>query len=444
MLSRRNWLKGIAGGLSARMLSGATWPQFRGPGALGTVADDPRLPVSWSTTENVLWKAAIPGKGWSCPVVWDERVYLTSNMRASGEAETPAGFYEGAVRQPIAEEEHRWLGYGINFADGKIAWETELHKGVPKVPRHRKNSYASETPVTDGRHVYFHFGDLATYCLDMAGKVQWTKEWEPVETRWGYGTASSPALDANRLYITNDNQEQSYTVALDKNTGKEIWRAERDEPTTWSTPFIWKHDQRTEIITAGRKKVRSYDLDGKLLWEVSGMSSLSIPTPFSTGGLLYVTSGYHGSKERPIYAIRPGASGDITLDPGETSNEYIAWSVPQGGPYHPSPVIYDGLYYTLLDRGFLTCHDAKTGEEIYGKQRIEVGSGNFTSSLWAYKGRIFCLSEAGDCYVVEAGPNFKVVGKNSLGEMCMATPAIADGNLLIRTYSHLYRLGEQG
>ena len=444
MFSRRNWLKGVAGGFSVRALSGAAWPQFRGPGALGTAADDPRLPLSWSTTENVLWKTDIPGKGWSCPVVGGKRVYLTTNIRASGERKTPGGFYEGGERNAIDEEEHRWMGYAMNFADGKVEWAVELHKGIPKAPRHRKNSYASETPVTDGRRVYFHFGDLATYCLDEAGKIVWSVSWRPVATRWGYGTASSPALHDNRLYITNDNEEQSYLVALDRRDGKELWRVERDEPTTWSTPFVWRHAQRTEIVTAGRKKVRSYGLDGQLLWEVSGMSSLSIPTPFASGGLLYVTSGYHGSKERPIYAVRPGASGDITLQPGETSNTHIAWSVPQGGPYHPSPVLYDGLYYTLLDRGFLTCHDAKTGREVYGKQRIDVDSGNFTSSPWAYKDRIFCLSESGDCYVIEAGPNFKVAGKNSLGEMCMATPAIAYGNLLIRTFSRLYRLGAPG
>ncbi|MBG99627.1 MAG: serine/threonine protein kinase [Solibacterales bacterium] len=443
MISRRNCLKVISSGFFAGKLSSFTWPQFRGPGALGIVPDNPGLPISWDSTENIVWKTDVPGKGWSSPVVWNERIYLTSNIGPTGKGEPPAGFYEGGEFQPITEKTHHWMAYGINFISGQIEWETELHRGIPKTPRHRKNSYASETPVTDGDHIYVHFGDLATYCLDMTGKVAWSVPWKPVETRWGYGTASSPALHENQLYITNDNEGQSYTVAIDKQTGKEIWKVDRDEPTTWSTPFVWTHADRTEIITAGRKKIRSYDPNGRLLWELSGMSSLSIPTPFASDGLLYVTSGYHGSQERPIYAIRPGASGDITLKSGETSNEYISWSVPQGGPYHPSPVVYEGLHYTLLDRGFLTCHDARTGKQIYGKQRIALGSGNFTSSPWAYKGHIFCLSEAGDCYVIEAGPNFKVVEKNSLGEMCMATPAIADSSLLIRTYSNLYRLSNR-
>ena len=278
MISRRNCLKVISSGFFAGKLSSFTWPQFRGPGALGIVPDNPDLPISWDSTENIVWKTDVPGKGWSSPVVWNERIYLTSNIGPTGKGEPPAGFYEGGEFQPITEKTHHWMAYGINFISGQIEWETELHRGIPKTPRHRKNSYASETPVTDGDHIYVHFGDLATYCLDMTGKVAWSVPWKPVETRWGYGTASSPALHENQLYITNDNEGQCYTVAIDKQTGKEIWKVDRDEPTTWSTPFVWTHADRTEIITAGRKKIRSYDPNGRLLWELSGMSSLSIPT----------------------------------------------------------------------------------------------------------------------------------------------------------------------
>ena len=441
MLHRRDWLKGILGVVPAGALLGESWPQFRGAGARGIASDNPRLPNSWSSSENVLWKTDIPGKGWSSPVVWDDQIFLNTNVSASGQAIPPGGLYDGRVVNPIEQVEHRWVVYSIDLNTGKTRWTKEVHKSIPEVPRHRKNSYASETNVTDGERLYVHFGDLATYCLEMSGKLLWTKQWPPVETRYSYGTASSPALHEGRLYIVNDNEDESYVLALDKLTGQEIWKTSREETTSWATPFIWRNQQRTEIITAGRQKVSSYDLDGKLLWELKGMSPLSIPTPFSENGLLYVTSGYVGSEVRPVYAIRPGASGDITLASGETSNRHVAWSLPQGGPYHPSPVVYDGRYYTLLDRGFLTCHDANTGEEIYGKQRIEVGIGGFTSSPWAYNGRVFCLSENGDTYVIEAGSDFKVLGKNSLGEMCMATPAIADSSLILRTYSQLYRIG---
>ena len=441
MLHRRDWLRGILGVVPAGALLGESWPQFRGQGARGIASDDPRLPDSWSSSENVLWKTAIPGKGWSSPVVWDDKIFLNTNVSASGEEIPPGGFYDGGKSNPVEQVERRWVVYCIDLNTGETRWTKQVHKGIPKVPRHHKNSYASATNVTDGERLYVHFGDLATYCLDMSGKLLWTKQWPPVETRWGYGTASSPALDGGRLYIVNDNEDESCILALDKLSGKEIWRTSREEKTAWATPYVWHNEQRTEIITAGRQKVSSYDLDGQLLWELKGMSLLSIPSPFSGYGLLYVASGYLGGDVRPVYAIRPGASGDITLGSGKTSNRYVAWSLPRGGPYHPSPVLYDGRFYTLFDRGFVTCHDATTGAEIYGKQRIEVGSGGFTSSPWAYNGRIFCLSENGDTYVIQAGPEFKVLGKNSLGEMCMATPAIADSSLILRTYSKLYRIG---
>ncbi len=331
--------------------------------------------------------------------------------------------------------------HSIDFGSGKQRWATEIHKGVPKTARHPKNSQGSETPVTDGERLYVHVGDLGTYCLDMAGKVLWSKEWPPVETRWGYGTASSPVLHEGRLYLQNDNEAQSYIVALDKLTGREIWRANRDEPTTWSTPHVWRNELRTEIVTTGTNKVRSYDLDGKLLWEISGMTSLSIPSPFSDGGLLYVTSGYRMDAVRPVYAVRPGAQGDITLAKGTSSNRHIAWSLSQAGPYVTSPVLYKGLYYTLLDGGIFTCHDAKTGRVVYDKQRIDPSASAFSASPWAYNDRIFCLSEEGDTYVIQAGPEFKVLGKNVIDDVCLASPAIANGSLILRTFAKLYRIG---
>ncbi len=437
MLTRRGFL--AAAPLALRQAA-AEWPQFRGPAATGVPGDESGLPEAWSSTKNVAWKTPIEGRGWSSPIVWGNRIFLTSAQADSLAGAPEGGFYQGAVESPKPDDEHRWIAHCVDLAGGKHVWKTELHRAVPAVGRHRKNTYASETAVTDGEHLFAHVGDLGTWCLDYEGKVVWSKAWAPVRTRWGYGTASSPALHEGRLYIANDNQDQSYLVALDKGTGQQIWRVERNESTTWSTPFVWENGQRTEIVTVGRERVRSYDLDGKLLWELSGLSALAIPTPFASGALLYVTSGYMGSQERPIYAIRPGADGDISLPDGETSNEFIAWSVPQGGPYHPSGLVYANLYYTLFDRGFLTCHDASTGEEVYGKQRISRDSVNFTASPWAYNGKLFCLDEVGTTFVVEAGPDFKLLDKNELREMCMATPAIVQRGLLIRSFSTLYKI----
>ena len=248
----------------------------------------------------------------------------------------------------------------------------------------------------------------------------------------------------DRLYIINDNTTESFLVALDTATGDQVWRIVRDEVENWSTPLIWKNTLRTEIVTTGRNKVRSYDLNGQLLWELRGMTGNVAPTPFAKNGLAYFTSGYPGASVRPVYAIRPGGSGDISLDPDKlTDDPYIAWFQPLLGTYVTSAVVYNDIYYTLLDRGLVLAHDAKTGEEIYGRQRLKPGSG-FTASPWAYNGKIFALSEDGDTYVIQAGREFKLLGTNSLNEMTLATPAVAGDSLILRTQSKLYRFSKGG
>lgn len=424
--------------LLSAVVADERWPQFRGSQSLG-VAEDPNLPETWSATENVAWKTEIPGSGWSSPVVWGDNIFVTSVISAEEKEAPKKGLYFGGERK-VPADVHRWMVYCVDWKTGKIRWEREVHHGVPPSSRHLKNTFASETPTTDGERVYAYFGNLGLFCFDVNGKLLWSKRWGPFQTRYGWGTAASPVLYKDRLYLVNDNDDQSFLIALNKQTGEQVWRVERQEKSNWATPYIWEHDRRTEIVTPGTQRVRSYDLNGKLLWEFTGMSSISIPTPFSKFGLLYITSGYVGDNRRPVYAIRPGAEGDITLKEGETSNKFIAWFQPQAGPYNPSPLVYGDYYYTLLDRGFFTCHEAKTGKEVYGKQRIEAGAGAFTSSPWAYNGKLFCLSEDGDTFVIQAGPVFKVLGKNSLDEMCMATPAIVRGSLIMRTASKLYRI----
>ena len=442
MPRRRDVLIGLLGCLPAGDLFAQSWSQFRGPGARGVAADDPRLPETWSRQRNILWRAELPGRGWSSPIVWGDRIFLHTAISKAGDGPPGKGFYGGSQEYSAPGDEHRWVVYSIDFESGRTVWTKEIQAAVPKGSRHPKNSFASETLVTDGERLYVHIGNLGTYCLDMAGKTLWSRDSPVLETRSGYGTGASPALDDGRLYLLHDNEAHSYMVALDALTGRELWRVDRDEPTTWSTPYVWRTERRTEIVTAGTNKVRAYDLDGRLLWEIRGMSSLSVPTPFSDEGLLYVASGYRGDQTRPVYAVRAGASGDISLARGATSNQYIAWSLPQGGPYVTSPIVYGGRYYTLLDAGLFTCHDARTGAVIYDKQRIDPASGNFTSSPWACNGRIFCLSEEGVTYVIEAGPQFKVLGANSLDEACMASPAIANGSLILRTFKALYRIGK--
>jgi len=424
--------------LHAGATAEANWPQFRGPNAAGVSANT-SLPDKWSATDNVAWKTDLPGRGWSSPVVCGGKVFLTTAIKDAGEMEAAKkGLYLGGER-PAPGEAHRWIVYCLDFDSGKIVWEKEVHRGVPQHGYHVKNSPASETPVTDGQRVYAYFGNVGLFCFDFEGKLLWSKRWESFPTLFGWGTAASPVLHGERIYVLNDNDKQSFLVALDKKTGEQIWRVERDEKSTWATPFIWENGKRTEIVTPGKRAVRSYDLDGKLLWSFSGMSNLVIPTPLAGDNMLFVSSGYVGDRLRPLYAIRPGAAGDITLKAGETSNEFIAWSNATGGPYNPSPLFYDGRLYVLFDRGQLSCLDAKTGKVLYDRQRLPNGNA-FTSSPWAAVGRVFCLSEDGVCYVLRAGDKFEVLHTNTLADddMCMATPALAGDRLLIRTASRIY------
>jgi outer membrane protein assembly factor BamB len=267
----------------------------------------------------------------------------------------------------------------------------------------------------------------------------WSKQVEPRKTRFGWGTAASSVLHKDRIYIVNDNDDGSYLLALDKKTGKQIWRAGRDEKSNWSTPYVWENRLRTEIITSGTGKFRSYDMNGNLLYEFGGGSSITIATPYSKFGLLYVSSGYILDRKKPLFAIRPGASGDISLTGDQTSNETIAWCQKQAAPYNPTTLIYGDLIYVLLDRGLLACYDAKSGKQIYDRKRLPNGRA-FTSSPWAHGGKIFCLNEYGETFVVQAGPEFKLLHTNLLSDddMCMATPAMAGDKLIVRSEHRIY------
>lgn len=420
-----------------------SWPRFRGPNGDGVAADNPRLPETWNTTNNVKWVVEVPGWGWSSPIVWGERVFLTSVVSQEENEKPRPGLYLGeGVKEP-AKGIHHWLVHCFDFRSGKLLWKREPHTGRPEVPRHPKNTYAAETAATDGRRVYALFGDLGLFCFDMGGKPLWSKQFAPKKTLSNFGAAASPVVHDDQVFVVYDNQEDSFIVSFDAATGSERWRVKRHETSTWATPFVWQNEHRTEIVVCGRRKNRAYDLAGKVLWEFDGrMSSLVIPSPFASEGLLYITSGYVGDPHRPVFAVKPGASGDISLKNEATSNEFIAWYQARGGPYNPSPIVYRGRYYTLYDHGFLTCHDARSGREIYGKTRFPERC-SFTASPVACNGKLFCLSEDGDTYVIDAGSEFKVTGTNALDELCLASPAISNGNLLIRTASKLYCIGQR-
>lgn len=413
------------------------WPQFRGPKSTGVVEGESDLPEKWSTTENVLWKTDLPGRGWSSPIVWEGKVFLTSVVTLGKIEDPKKGLYFGGERGTPTDV-HQWFVYCLDLKTGKKVWEHKVHEAAPRSAVHVKNSYASETPVTDGERVYFCFGNVGIFCFDLEGNKVWEKELKPHKTRLGWGTAASPVLDGDYLYFVDDNDEESTLKIFDKKDGSIHLEIPRDEKSNWSTPFVWHNEKRTEIVTPG-SVVRSYGLDGKLLWSLKGMSSITIATPYEYDGKLIVSSGYVGDARKPLYAILPGAEGDISLGQSESSNKFIAWSHFKSAPYNPTTIAYKGQIYVLHDRGFFASYKASDGAEVYGRKRLKNGRA-FTTSPWAYNGKVFCLNEDGLTYVIKAGEKFEVLYTNKLAEddMCMATPALALDKLLIRTEKRIY------
>ena len=420
----------------------ANWPQFRGPGARG-VADHADLPDRWSAADNVAWKTEIPGRGWSSPIVWGDRVFLTTVV-GEEDSNPPKGRVEGGNAFPNHRQhttsERQWKVLCLDLVSGKVRWERPVHRGLPPAPTHVKNSYGTETPVADGQRVYAYFGNVGVFCLDFDGRPLWSQATKPRAMQYDAGTAASPVLHGDCLYLVNDNQDESYLLALDKRTGQQVWRVDRDEKSNWSTPLVWENGRRAEIITAGSGKVRSYDLDGKLLWWFTGMSGITIATPYADRGLLYLSSGYLQDRRRPIYAVRPGAAGDISLRPGQTSNASIAWCRTTAAPYNPTTLVYDGRLYVLYDRGRLSAFDPRTGAPLFENQRLSKEPMQCWASPWACNGRVFCLNEDGVTFVVQAGDRFQLLHSNKLADddMCFATPAVAGDRLLVRSSARIY------
>jgi outer membrane protein assembly factor BamB len=440
---------------------GVAWPQFRGPES-NPIGTHPRLVDRWSKTENVEWSQEIPGRGWSSPIVAGDRVYLTT-VTTDGKSKPPQTGTEYS-NEYVAELQKQGLSmkeiiervtardielphevtlhyflYCLNLKSGKVEWQKEFFTGRPPGGRHRKNSFASESPVTDGKFIYVYIANLGLWAFDVKGKPVWKTPLEANPIYLDFGTGSSPALADNLLVVVSDNEKQQYIAAFDKKTGKQVWRTGRElakgQPARsgWATPFVWRHDLRTEIITIGPGELISYDLNGKELWRMGGMAGAPIPTPFAYDGLLYI----NGGRGRPLFAVRPGASGNISLKEGEKSNEYVAWSQPRGGTYLPSSLAYQGAVYSLTETGILTRYDAKTGKETY-KTRVDPAATAFTTSPWAYNGKLFMLSEEGETFVVSTGEEFKLLHVNSLDDMAQASPALVGERLLIRTEHRLY------
>ena len=418
------------------------WNRFRGEDGNSVAKDNANLPTRWNTTENVRWAIDLPGWGWSCPIVWGDKVFLTTVVSEEQNLVPSKGLYLGqGVRDP-GKGIHHWLVYCFDLNTGQEIWKREAHTGAPQIPRHPKSTYAAETATTDGERLYVLFGDVGLYCYDLKGQLLWSRDIEPRKTFMDYGAAASPVVHDGQVFVVYDNLEKSWIASFDAKTGKELWKQDRNETHSWATPLVWQNEQRTEIVVPGKKSNRSYSLAGDLLWEFDGqMSNLVIPSPMSAHGMCYIASGYVGDSHRPTFAIKPGASGNITPEGDYTDNEFIEWYQATSSSYNPSQTVYGDYLYTLYDQGFLTCHNARTGEQVYGKKRFSP-SGSFTASPFAYNGYLFCLSEDGLTYVIKAGEEFEIVARNELDELCIACPAVVGDKVLIRTASKLYCLSE--
>lgn len=430
------------------------------------MAEDSTLPQRWSTTDNVAWAIDLPGRGWSSPILARDRVFVTTAVSPGAFKAPSTGIFGNDYvaelqKQGLSDEEvmKRVVGRDIELTaetgaisyrvlaidakDGKVIWEREAHRGQPFRGRHRKNTYASETPVTDGERLYASFGgNVGVFCYSFDGTLVWKHTWDPQPIYLDFGTASSPIVHRDRVYQLHDNDGQSFLAALDAKSGKEIWSVTRTDAAPmksgWATPFVWVNDVRTEIVTIGRGLVISYDADGKELWRLKGMTQAT-PSPVAAGGLLYVGSGSQGEANRPLMAIRPGASGDISLAKDQTSNAFVAWLQPRFSGYTPSPLVYRGRVYSVNDNGILQVADAKTGTEIF-KARIGGGGHTFSSSPLASQGRLYFLSEDGEMFVLGAGDRYEEIARNSFGEMSLATPAAGADSLYVRTQTKLYRI----
>jgi len=417
----------------------SNWPQWRGPEGQGVSADT-GLPVEWSNTKNVKWKTALAGRGHSSPIVWGKKIFLTTALdgevipgRTAGVTHKLSDGTDFVHPDAVgANLKHTFKVICLDRDTGKILWERLAYGGPVYDSRHKKASFASSTPATDGKYVFAFFGSEGLYAYDFKGSLLWKQQFSKLGTASvGYGV--SPILFENLVILQcDDSGLNSFIVAFDKKTGKEAWRVPRKVDVTWSTPVLVHTATRTELVASAAEAIISYDpLTGKELWRHKGLESNAVPSPVVSRDLVVVTSGY---PTKIALALRAGGSGDVT------GTSQLVWSYNKGTAYVPSPILYGDYVYLMTDRGLLTCLDAKTGKLEYEGARVPKAT-TFTASPVAYEGKILLTSEEGDTYVLKAGPKHEVIRTNSLGEPVYASPAIADGKIFIRGEQNIYCIG---
>lgn len=431
------------------------WPSFRGYRARG-IAEGFEPPVEFDVPsgKNVRWRTAIPGLAHSSPVVWGDKVFVTSAVRIEGDAELSSLYGSegyGAGDSVVDEGPHAFQVHCLDRATGAIVWTRTAHEGVPQVKRHPKSTHANPTPCCDARRVVAFFGSEGLYCYDHAGELVWKRSFGKLEAgaprgtgpadltirdysdyQWGF--ASSPVIYADRVVVQCDVQDQSFVAALDAGTGEEVWRTDRDEPPTWCTPTIHDEGARGQVVCNGYVTIAGYDLEtGEMLWHRSGGGDVPVPTPVIVHDLIYLTSA-HG-RLAPLYAFEASVAGEVADD-----SDAIAFYHPRGGSYMQTPLVYGTELYACSDGGVLGCFDAETGEARY-RERLGAGTTGFSASPIAAAGKLFFTSESGEVHVIAAGPEFQQLAVNDLGEKCLATPALSEGTLFFRTLGHVVAVG---
>jgi outer membrane protein assembly factor BamB len=421
----------------------SNWPQWRGPQGRG-ISEEKNLPAEWGAEKNIIWKTELPGRGHSSPIVWGNRIFLTTNVE--GEVVPGAKAVQHVRRgetwvhpDSVAGDRKQTLKVlCLDRDSGKILWEQVAYEGTVYDDRHRKNTYASPTPVTDGKYVYSFFEAEGLYCHDFNGKLIWKTSLGKI-SKVGMGPGTSPALHENLLFLQCDNEDGgpdlSFIAAVDKRTGQEVWRVKRDHRKTHATPLVVRASNRTELIASGAETVVAYDpATGKELWRCDGVKGHAIPSAVAGHDMVFVSAGYPGKR---AMGVKLGAAGNLTGTPN------VVWSYDKGTAYVTSPILYGNYVYLVSDKGILTCIEARTGEIKYEGGRVPVPA-SFSASAVAYDGKIFLTSEDGDTFVIKAGPVHEVIRTNSLGEVVLASPAISQGRIFIRGGKHLYCIGEAG
>ena len=424
--------------VNAQLKYNQQWPSFRGPFACG-YNDNAKTPTKWNVDSliNVKWKTPIPGLAHSCPVIWNNYLFVTTAVNKNNSETLKVGLY-GDIDEANDSVEHEFNVYCLDKRNGKVLWERVAHKGIPKSKRHTKSTQANCTPATDGKHLVVLFGSEGLYCYDFSGNLIWKKDlgimnpgpYNESNVEWGH--ASSPIIYKDLIIIQCDKGVDSYLAAFNVTDGKEVWRTKRDEVSTWGTPTIYSKDEKTQIIVNGYKHMGGYEFEtGKEIWMMSGGGDAPSTTSVVAHNLIFICNA-HG-KFSPIYAVKPNATGDITLAADSLKNKFIAWSIKRGGAYMVSPLIYGDYLYNLRNNGELTCFNAKTGELQY-KENLKDA---FTASGIAADGKIYYSSENGSIYVIKAGSTFKLLARNEMKDVCMASPAISDNTIFFRTQHYL-------